>query len=74
MSEKPQVRPPSSALWFLVYILDLSGFPDELPCGDGQNHMRYTPTEERLFEAMAQMDVIEAHEHLPPEGDTTDSP
>jgi len=29
--------------------------------------MNYTPTEERLIEAMEQMEIVDAHEHLPPE-------
>ena len=29
--------------------------------------MNYTPTEERLIEAMAGMEIVDAHEHLPPE-------
>ena len=36
--------------------------------------MNYTRTEKRLMEAMAETDVIDAHEHLPPESIRTDSP
>ena len=33
--------------------------------------MNYTPTERALIEAMEQMDIIDAHEHLPPESART---
>lgn len=33
--------------------------------------MNYTPTEQRLIEAMEQMEIIDAHEHLPPESART---
>lgn len=36
--------------------------------------MNYTPTEEKLLEAMAQMDIVDAHEHLPPEHVRTSAP
>ncbi len=29
--------------------------------------MKYTKTEERLIEAMENMQIVDAHEHLPPE-------
>jgi len=36
--------------------------------------IRYTKTEEKLIIAMSEMDIIDAHEHLPPEKKRTDSP
>jgi len=36
--------------------------------------MRYTKTEERLMGAMAEMDIIDCHEHLPPEKSRTETP
>jgi len=36
--------------------------------------MNYTKTESGLMEAMAEMDIIDCHEHLPPERDRTASP
>lgn len=36
--------------------------------------MHYTSTEEKLMAEMAQMEIIDCHEHLPPEQERTDSP
>lgn len=36
--------------------------------------MKYTPTEERIMDALAAMDIIDCHEHLPPEKDRTGQP
>ena len=36
--------------------------------------LHYTPTEERLMDAMAAMDIIDCHEHLPLEKTRTDAP
>ena len=36
--------------------------------------MRYTKTEEKLMAAMGRMDIIDCHEHLPPEEERTSSP
>ncbi len=35
--------------------------------------MNYTRTEESLIEAMKGMEIVDAHEHLPPEHVRTDS-
>ena len=34
----------------------------------------YTRTERKIIQAMAEMDIIDCHEHLPPEKQRTDSP
>ncbi len=36
--------------------------------------MHYTRTEQKLMAEMAQMEIIDCHEHLPPEQERTDSP
>ena len=36
--------------------------------------MHYTAAEQRLMDAMAEMDVIDCHEHLPPESERTGTP
>ena len=36
--------------------------------------MNYTPTEQKLIDTMGQMDIIDAHEHLPPEHVRTSAP
>jgi len=36
--------------------------------------MNYSKTEEKLMDAMAEMNIIDCHEHLPPEQDRTDGP
>jgi uncharacterized protein len=36
--------------------------------------MKYTQTESRLMDAMSRMDIIDCHEHLPPEHERTGSP
>ena len=36
--------------------------------------MHYTKTEQKLMAEMAQMEIIDCHEHLPPEQERTDSP
>lgn len=36
--------------------------------------MNYTQTKEKLIDAMAAMDIIDCHEHLPPEDDRTSTP
>jgi len=36
--------------------------------------MNYTKTEQKLMNAMARMDIIDSHEHLPPENVRTSSP
>ncbi|HOX38458.1 MAG TPA: amidohydrolase family protein [Candidatus Brocadiia bacterium] len=36
--------------------------------------MKYTKTEEKLMSAMSEMDIIDCHEHLPPEEDRLKSP
>ncbi|HIE27043.1 TPA: hypothetical protein EYP66_07135 [Candidatus Poribacteria bacterium] len=35
--------------------------------------MNYTPTEEHLIEAMERMEIVDAHEHLPPESSRTNA-
>ncbi len=35
---------------------------------------RYTKTEQKLIDGMSEMDIIDCHEHLPPEKQRTDSP
>ena len=36
--------------------------------------MKYTPTEERIMEALAATDIIDCHEHLPPEKERMGQP
>ena len=37
-------------------------------------YMNYSKTEVKLMEFMSGMDIIDCHEHLPPEKERTDSP
>ena len=36
--------------------------------------MNYTKTEEKLMAEMQQLEIIDCHEHLPPEATRTDTP
>lgn len=52
----------------------LSWHPSKYQVRMVEHRMNYTETETRLMAEMATMDIIDCHEHLPPENERTGSP